>query len=179
MKRYIPILFAVAAVPAFAQTDTMMDPEAESRIGSAFYSDDSQMTLRSSEEISTGWSGLSTEDQTALRTRCEAIGVNFQSDSTDSSGDSGSGVEPTAQADNVGVEAEAPQEPLAESTGNSGAGVEPSAGTDTAGTTAAEPQEPLTESTGAAGSGVEPTAGMGFMADEARLRAVCDSVAGL
>ena len=177
MKRCIPLVLALAAAPAFAQTDSMADSDLESRIGPAFYSDDTWSTLRSSEELNTAWTGLDTADQTELRTRCEAIGVNFQTDMTDSSGASGSGVEPTDGA-GAGAPAAEPQEAMTESSGASGSGVEATEGAGE-GAPAAEPQEPMTESSGTAGSGVEPSPGAGLMADETRLRALCDAVAGM
>jgi hypothetical protein len=185
MKLYAPLAIALLtapflAAPVLAQTATDGAP-LSSRIGPVFYSDDSMATLRTADEIKTGWDSLSADDQGNLRARCQAIGVNFQADMTESSGDAGSGVEPSAGADAPAVSAGTDQEPTTESGGDAGAGVQPTEGTD-AGVTADAPQAPTDESTGDAGSGVEPTeeaANEGFMADEAKLREVCDAAAEL
>jgi len=84
MKLYAPLLAMVLAVPAFAQTTTTegtadvgvgidLDNGLSTRVGTAFFTDTDMTTLRSSSEIQAQWSTLSPEDQTALRTRCEAL----------------------------------------------------------------------------------------------------------
>jgi hypothetical protein len=180
MKLFAPLAIALIAAPAFAQTATD-GTSLSSRVGPAFFSDDSMSIMRSPEEIQTGWDALSPEDQGALGERCQAIGVNFQADMSDSSGNAGSGVEPSTGTDVPPETAGGAQEPMTESGGDAGAGVQPTEGDDAA-ATADVPQEPAVESTGEAGAGVEPTEEMaeaGFMADEAKLRAVCDAAAQL
>ncbi len=84
MKFYAPLLVALLAVPAMAQTDSTGtagtedgSTEAEDtltlRAGTAFYSDDTMTTMRSAEEIQANWATMSPEDQAAIRTRCEAV----------------------------------------------------------------------------------------------------------
>ena len=77
MKLYAPILVAMLAVPAFAQTDSTDSTKPEDtlslRTGTAFYTDDSNMTMRSAEEIQTNWTTMSAEDQAAVRATCENL----------------------------------------------------------------------------------------------------------
>lgn len=78
MKLYASLLAALIAFPAFAQTETPESPddsmiELSNRTGSVFFSDESMMTMRSSEEIQGQWSTLSVDDQAAIRARCEEL----------------------------------------------------------------------------------------------------------
>lgn len=177
MKLYAPLAFAFIAAPVFAQTSAD-SVTLSSRIGPAFYTDDSMTTLRSPEEIEAGWANLGPEDQGALRNRCLTIGINSQANMTESSGGSGSGVEPSEGVGAPAQTAGTPQEALTESSGNAGAGVEPTEGIGAAAETASTPQEALTDSSGSAGSGVEPTEEAGSSMTDDQLAAICDSVAG-
>lgn len=181
MKLYAPLALALLAAPLYAQTATD-GTTLSSRIGPAFFSDEGMTMMRSPEEIQAGWDNLSPEDQGALRTRCEAVGINFQADMTESSGSAGSGVEPSDSGISGTMSAGTPQEPLVESGGDSGGGVRPTPGPDTAAISAGTPQEPLTESSGSSGPGVEPTnadENEGFMANREQLSAVCGAAANL
>lgn len=80
MKLYAPLIIALLAAPAFAQTATTESDgstEAEDtlslRAGTAFYSDGDQPTLRSPEEMQANWATLNAEDQAAIRARCETL----------------------------------------------------------------------------------------------------------
>ena len=79
MKLYAPILVAMLALPAFAQTDSTENNSTEAedtlslRTGTAFYTDETNMTLRSSEELQTNWGTMSAEDQAAVRAKCDTL----------------------------------------------------------------------------------------------------------
>lgn len=79
MKLYAPIFALLMVTPAFAQTETTAEGNAQeavdtaalsARTGSVFYSDDAMTTLRTPEEAKAKWSELSAEDQEALRAQC-------------------------------------------------------------------------------------------------------------
>lgn len=76
MKLCVTLFAALIAAPVFAQTTTettAMDDGLMARAGAAFFSDDSMMTMRSSEEVATLWATLSVEDQTSIKSRCDAV----------------------------------------------------------------------------------------------------------
>ncbi len=80
MKLTTSLFLALLAAPAFSQTTTTegsvavdIDPELSARVGTVFYSDTGMTTLRTSDEIKTEWSSISTEDQDAIRARCTAL----------------------------------------------------------------------------------------------------------
>lgn len=78
MKLYAPLLVALLAVPAFAQTegDSAAD-KAEAamaqRMGPVFFSDEAMSTMRPATEIQAQFATMTPADQAALRARCDAI----------------------------------------------------------------------------------------------------------
>jgi hypothetical protein len=79
MKFYATVFTVLLAFPAIGQTggDSAADKEAmkemSTRTGTTFYSDDTMTTMRSADEIKSGWTTLSAEDQDAIRARCTAL----------------------------------------------------------------------------------------------------------
>ena len=84
------VMFAVpvavlCAAAAFAQTETTTAPATTGAAGemfgmnwplsveTTFFTDATGTTLRSTEELTSGWQSLSPEDQTMIRTDCEAF----------------------------------------------------------------------------------------------------------
>lgn len=72
-----PLCLALLAVPALAQTATDDSASTENwwdRVGAAFFSDESLKTMRPDTEIRAQWTGLSEDDQAAVRARCVELG---------------------------------------------------------------------------------------------------------
>ncbi len=105
MKLYVPLIVALLAAPAFAQTETdsaadKAEAEMAQRTGTVFFNDEAMTTMRPAEEIATQWATMSAEDQAALRARCDAM-VADVTEMEPSKGDgSAEGTVDTGAADN-------------------------------------------------------------------------------
>lgn len=103
------VMFAVpvavlCAAAALAQTDTTTAPATTGTAGemfgtswplsveTTFFTDATGTTLRSTEELTSGWQSLSAEDQTMIRTDCEAfIAAHGDGAAADAGGTAASG----------------------------------------------------------------------------------------
>lgn len=158
MKLYAPLFAILLAAPVYAQTEapegsgeTMVDTnELSARVGTTFYSDEGMMTLRSAEEVQTGWSSLSAEDQEALRAQC----ANLPTDG--------------AQTEDTSMPADTTSEPALPET----EGAETAETSEPA--TGSAPALPETE--GAETAETSAPAPTNFIADVARLQPVCDMI---
>jgi hypothetical protein len=75
-KTLAGLAFATIASAAIAQTATDDSTSTENwwdRVGAAFFSDEGLTTMRPEADIRAQWTGLSADDQAALRARCDAI----------------------------------------------------------------------------------------------------------
>lgn len=77
MKRMI-LALGFVALPALAAAQTTTDdsPSTENwwdQVGAAFFSDEALVSARPEYEVRAQWTGLSEDDQAALKARCEAL----------------------------------------------------------------------------------------------------------
>lgn len=126
MKRlFLLSVLAAAPVAALAQTtndDTVAAENWWDRVGAAYFSDENLMTPRPEYEIMAQWTGLSADDQAAVKARCAELAgqgngtaVSTQTASTDAANDddarmgegNDSGTEENVNAEEGTSEAEA------------------------------------------------------------------------
>lgn len=99
MKLYATVFTVLLTFPAIAQSDgdSAADKEAmkemSTRTGTTFYSDDTMTTMRSADEIKSGWTTLSVEDQDAIRARCTALTSMEPSKGNDAAGEGADGAD--------------------------------------------------------------------------------------
>jgi hypothetical protein len=174
-------LFMAAA--GFAQTDTTAGTSSEASalgefgtnwplsVGTTFLTDDSSATVRPMEELTTGWQSLSPEDQTMIRTDCQAF-LAAHGDA-ENSGDASGSDSSTATTGTAATEG------ATESTGSADA-TTGSASTDTTATGTADTGSTGTgtASTDATGTGdAATTVPAGY--DMAEMKAICEAVGTL
>jgi hypothetical protein len=151
MKLYAPLFAVLLATPALAQTEAVDPAELSTRAGSAFFSDDGMMTLRTAEDAKVRWAELRAEDQEALRAQC----ANLPTDG--------------ANTEDTTVPADTTSEPSEQPTEGANT-VEDTAPADTT----SEPSEQPTEGANTAETTTPPETN--FIADVARLQPVCDMI---
>lgn len=174
MKHFMLALPAtlLMAAAGIAQTETTADTSASGEfgtnwplsVGTTFLTDDTNATVRPAEELSKGWQSLSREDQTMVRTDCEAfMAAHGDGTSDDASAmDSSTATTGTASTDTT--------------TGNADAAAADTSGALASDATATESTGTDSASTDAAGD-ASTAVPAGY--DLAEMRAICNAVGAL
>jgi hypothetical protein len=172
----------ILATAGFAQTTTTEEfgTKWPLSVGTTFLTDDTNATLRPTEELTKGWQSLSPEDQTMIRSDCDVFmaahgdaaasgDASTTAGSTDTTGTAstdtttGSASTDTATGTDTGTD-----------TGTA-TGTDTTTGTDTAQTGTASTD---TTATGTTATGdAATTAPVGY--DMAEMKAICEAVGGL
>lgn len=150
-------------------------------VGTTFFGGSDSATLRSTEEVSSGWQSLSVEDQTMIRADCIAFLAAHGESGTDSGAMTDSAVSADASTttgtDTTGDTATTGTEAGSDSatTGTATSDTDSAA----SGTDAGDAASTATGDTGSAETGTAPAASAVAGYDLAEMRAICEAVSDL